>query len=511
MTSTEQIQLHLQTYFAEQGNTASVDVRRAAGKSFTVTVVSDRFRSLTLTQREAVFRDGLHGLDQATRAAVDLYLLYDPEEYQEIQAMRGLDDTSYQHPLPFWSDVLLSSAAQATEADQAQRQRPLVVTFYSFKGGVGRSTSLAMVARDLAVSHNLTVVALDFDLEAPGLSTLFPQEPDSRQSGYGVLDYLHQRWLDPNASQPSIADCIQSIDLGSRRGRLYLIGAGQFDEDYVHRLADLDVEALYQSRGRDLLSQFQNDIIRQVNPDLILIDARTGFNRLGGVAVLDLADLVILCLSPNAQGRQGTHWVVAAIQRLQESARPALTYRFVLTPFPATNAEGQRTLRAEMEEWFEQHRPIGGEDLLVEELYTRIDYDARVPLLTDFRNGLPDDVVARYQGLTNFIDGALAEPVLKPQPPEIDPALDRKRVLNEMRFAAPIASSISNENLEFIFQRTGDFDRFIDDRTALIRGAKGTGKTMLFRLFVEFPKKATDLAHRSNTWFIGVHGRKDRS
>lgn len=42
-----------------------------------------------------------------------------------------------------------------------------VVTFYSFKGGVGRSMALANVAFRLADRNDLDVIVVDWDLEAP--------------------------------------------------------------------------------------------------------------------------------------------------------------------------------------------------------------------------------------------------------------------------------------------------------------------------------------------------------
>ncbi len=47
-----------------------------------------------------------------------------------------------------------------------------VITFYSYKGGVGRSMALANVAVLLA-QQKKKVLAIDFDLEAPGLHRFF--------------------------------------------------------------------------------------------------------------------------------------------------------------------------------------------------------------------------------------------------------------------------------------------------------------------------------------------------
>jgi MinD-like ATPase involved in chromosome partitioning or flagellar assembly len=60
-----------------------------------------------------------------------------------------------------------------------------VVTFYSYKGGVGRSFALANVAVILA-QWGARVLAVDWDTEAPGLVHYFAGSQPPR----GVLDFL---------------------------------------------------------------------------------------------------------------------------------------------------------------------------------------------------------------------------------------------------------------------------------------------------------------------------------
>ena len=45
-----------------------------------------------------------------------------------------------------------------------------IVTFYSFKGGVGRTLALVNIGIELAQTGK-RVLLVDFDLEAPGLDT----------------------------------------------------------------------------------------------------------------------------------------------------------------------------------------------------------------------------------------------------------------------------------------------------------------------------------------------------
>src|SRR5450830_2069389 len=62
-----------------------------------------------------------------------------------------------------------------------------VVTFYSYKGGTGRTMALSNIAVLLARQQNATapVLMIDWDLEAPGLHHYFEQQQENKP---GVLE-----------------------------------------------------------------------------------------------------------------------------------------------------------------------------------------------------------------------------------------------------------------------------------------------------------------------------------
>src|ERR1051326_1575330 len=66
-----------------------------------------------------------------------------------------------------------------------------IITFYSYKGGTGRSMGLANTAWILA-SNGLRVLIMDWDLEAPGLHRFFhPFLPDKDlRSSAGLIDMI---------------------------------------------------------------------------------------------------------------------------------------------------------------------------------------------------------------------------------------------------------------------------------------------------------------------------------
>ncbi len=71
----------------------------------------------------------------------------------------------------------------------------MIYTFYSFKGGVGRSMALANVGEYLS-SRGARILLIDWDLEAPGLESFFfaPESPHFAdvRCQLGLIDYLDQ-------------------------------------------------------------------------------------------------------------------------------------------------------------------------------------------------------------------------------------------------------------------------------------------------------------------------------
>jgi hypothetical protein len=69
------------------------------------------------------------------------------------------------------------------------------------------------------------------------------------------------------------------------------------------------------------------------------------------------------------------------------------------------------------------------------------------------------------------------------------------------------------QDLSLLFQRTTDFERFLDETNCLIRGRKGTGKTAMYWLFLQHKNVAQKLAHGrlDNTVSLSAHGRFQES
>lgn len=235
-------------------------------------------------------------------------------------------------------------------------RHPKIVTFYSYKGGVGRTMSLANVAF-LAALDGLKVLVMDWDMEAPGLAYYFrglhdAAEAKSLKNTRGLLDIFWD-WSASAELAQSDAD-VQQLFRGVESGEVFakcvrpLVGPGLFNRqlklDYMSAGA-MTVgadELLYE----DALSKFSwNDFFEKyaggsvleylkawakTEYDLILIDSRTGFADVAGICTMQMPDEVALCFVLNRQNIDGISRVSSAIRerRNEEIGLLAVPMRF---------------------------------------------------------------------------------------------------------------------------------------------------------------------------------------
>ena len=503
-TLPQAIQKHLSHKLNFEDAQAQVSIKRTSLGWLKARIVTSCFEGKLLVEREQKIDNLLTILNPELDLGQYPFAGYDLLTPQEAS-----DKPPKYIQLPLWSEILMAPEPdQPILLDEDSPKRPLIVTFYSFRGGVGRTTALGLVAGILA-SRNRRVVTVDFDLEAPGLSILLkPELEDVSGEQYGVLDYLYQRHYTPEQDIPKITDCIRQVDLQTR-GELFLVAVGEYNENYIHRLADLDMRAFYRGETNPV-EQLMEDIKTQLDPDVVLIDARPGFNDLGAIALFDLADTAIICFSPTEQSFEGLRWVVQAVRKQQDyQGKPEV--RFLLTPMPPVAAEQRQIWITRVEDWIVENWGLYG-DTTVGELYYEVLYNPTIPTLSSLVNDVPQSLLDAYQPLADAIDASLPDIKPKVKPKAATRILDdRKTVLNELHFEAATAQELEPTNIPHIFQRTEDFPKFLSNKTWLIRGAKGTGKSLLFRLFVEQPEKAKNLAQAdanlSNVHFIPGHGQ----
>jgi tetratricopeptide (TPR) repeat protein/cellulose biosynthesis protein BcsQ len=219
-----------------------------------------------------------------------------------------------------------------------------VVTFYSYKGGTGRSMALVNCAGLIAQQLPLTakpLLLIDFDLEAPGLHR-YLGSPSTTSHGHrnGVLELFadlsqainrEAATGDERLADEAVVALVDAIALDefirpTSIANVKLMVAGNFDRDYGRRLTQFDWEALHRRAPalfRSLAERFARDYC------LTFVDSRTGLSDTTGICTTLLPDALVMVFTPNQQSLTGIeHLVRSAVEyrQLASDTRPLRVY-----------------------------------------------------------------------------------------------------------------------------------------------------------------------------------------
>lgn len=178
-------------------------------------------------------------------------------------------------------------------AGPAQPLLPTAAAF-SLKGGVGRSTALAVLAWHLA-RLGRRVLVIDLDLEAPGIGAmLLPEPPD-----LGVVD-----WCVEALAGAADADLLERMILPAPMaaglpGNVQVAPAfGRQTREYVAKLGRAYMPAVEAERVVGLaqrLTRLLEQAARRLEPpDVVLLDARAGLHDIGSAVVTQLGAEVLM-------------------------------------------------------------------------------------------------------------------------------------------------------------------------------------------------------------------------
>lgn len=227
-----------------------------------------------------------------------------------------------------------------------------VITFYSYKGGTGRTMALANIACLLAQQQEKLakkigvkrtqpkdVLMIDWDLEAPGLHRYFakymkhsfPYSYDNQTSleeHSGLIDFFYELEQEINKkfsegsgiSQYNIYSILQEIKFEKYLIEikdipfLYLLKSGNFKDNYKGRIRRFNWEKLFDRSG-EVFSAFAEFLAQRFS--YILIDSRTGITDISNICTTLMPEKLVTVFTSNTQSITG----------LRDLIRQATKYR----------------------------------------------------------------------------------------------------------------------------------------------------------------------------------------
>ena len=217
------------------------------------------------------------------------------------------------------------------------------ITFYSYKGGVGRSLLVANAAKYLATLGK-TVYAVDLDLEAPGLHYKFELDPRVPRSPAmpGVVDILVE-FTTTGVMPESLEKYTTQVHVISGSGSIRLMRAGTAPKgDYWRALSKVNWYDMFYGQepiGVPLFLELKEQIQHDYNPDFLLIDARTGITEMGGIATTLLADTVVCLGLGTPEHLDGLRAVMQGIKQTTSRTETPVQLVAVISRLPTRGGE----------------------------------------------------------------------------------------------------------------------------------------------------------------------------
>ena len=225
-----------------------------------------------------------------------------------------------------------------------------IVTFYSYKGGTGRTMALANVAWILA-SNGLKVLVVDWDLESPGLHKYFHPFLDRAKIAAtpGVIELISDyAWAaTSNEDRPEtwhlryaqILRHAVSVNWPGfpAGGTLDFVSAGRQNRDYSSAVASIDWDNFYDRLGGGQFFDALRANMKE-NYDYTLIDSRTGLSDVADICTVHLPDVLVDCFTLSDQSIEGA----AAVARSVDQRYHDRNIRILPVPMRIDDAEKEK-------------------------------------------------------------------------------------------------------------------------------------------------------------------------
>ncbi len=226
----------------------------------------------------------------------DRMILYG-EEVGELA--RDLEDVPYQEirsesPALRLIDRQVTGTSWATVDGVSQDSEIQRLAFYSLKGGVGRSTTAAVTAWHLA-AQGKSVLVVDLDLEAPGLSSSIL--PEGGRPSYGIVDWFVEDAV--GGGDRALHDMIARSPLADDlSGEIRVVPShGEDPGEFIAKLGRCYLDLMKDGRPEtweQRLIRMLTELESRHIPDVVLLDTRSGLPDLASTAVTELASVVLL-------------------------------------------------------------------------------------------------------------------------------------------------------------------------------------------------------------------------
>jgi MinD-like ATPase involved in chromosome partitioning or flagellar assembly len=192
---------------------------------------------------------------------------------------------------PLWKEQVYQDENQLTNYPPPWQDGPQIAAFHSFKGGVGRTTSVMTYAAaylNQSADRPARILLVDADLEAPGISFWLNNENSPTVSFIQFLEGIHYPPTNIDTSLEYFSSELRktSINVGGANREIFILPAA-LD---IREIMDMQVQPEHLAKNLDnpwKLTDCIHDLGKKLAVDLVIIDLRAGLSELASPILFD--------------------------------------------------------------------------------------------------------------------------------------------------------------------------------------------------------------------------------
>ena len=435
---------------------------------------------------QAMFGANYNAQNKEIKLDIGNYAL--PIDVQEAESVpRG------KKVLPLFENILYQTSSYPT-----QKPEPLshqVIAFHSYKGGVGRTLSLLAFAKAWSAvfgnSDTKRLLIIDSDIEAPGMTWL---QEDRSDDTFSYLDLL--ALIQDNKDVDEIVDLACSklklstitVETTSRKIEHVFIPTYRYEEQLIDLYAT--PESVVNSKGKEyILATVISKICERLGLCAALIDLRAGISEYSSTLLLDSRVKKYLVTSTSTQSIRGTQMLLKYLLKGLNIREDTVLPEIFLNMIPDALSENDKSdIIGELLQCYEQGVPADSDQQLTDNVITELPFASELIHLTSmhqiFQNLNGRGIYLKLEELINqnYIDEKpLEESSIKEESRDVI-----LKEINELASSQLTAEGnadfdvLMTEALKYLSRKYND-----SVPATVVMGAKGSGKTFLYRKMSE--------------------------
>ncbi|MHC5672943.1 ParA family protein [Nostoc sp.] len=230
---------------------------------------------------------------------------------------------------PFWEEIayiendseIKNVIEKQVKLPDAYTEKPNLIAFYSFKGGVGRTLNLAahlfaLLDRAKELDLSINVLVIDADLEAPGLT--YWNRSEKQQPSVSLIDFLEVYHYSPIEREQTLSLFAREVKKSSKyegKSTVYFLPAC-LDDDQLLDTPILPEQLVRSPDGAWEWGNAIHSLGKAVGADYVFIDLRAGLSEISSPIIFDPRIQRFLVTTITEQSVIGTSLVLEQIGRV---------------------------------------------------------------------------------------------------------------------------------------------------------------------------------------------------